>query len=110
MKWAVFGAALVSAACGTATISEHVSIAPSTVRSVAVTTAEPDFPSARGASFGADRGTVLRKVGVSLAQSAAGAPANAPPKDQTPVTLPALPNNPCGRVGKAAPMCPVGPG
>ena len=108
---ALIGAALASAACGTATIAEHVSIAPSMVRSVAVSTAEPGALHARGGSFVADRGTVVSKVGVSRAQSPVAAPASAPAaKDQTPATLPALPSNPCGRVGKAAPMCPVAPG
>ncbi len=110
LRIALSAAALVSVACGTATIAEHVSTAPSMVRSVAVATAEPGALSAQGGSFVADRGTVLRKVGVSRAQSPAAAPANEPAKDQTPATLPALPSNPCARVGKSAAMCPVGPG
>jgi hypothetical protein len=97
---ALISAALVSAACGTVTISEHVSTAPASVRSVAIATAEPG-------SFIADRGTVMTKVGVSHAQSPASAPAAAPAKEQTPATLPAVPSNPCARVGKSAPMCPV---
>jgi hypothetical protein len=107
---ALIGATLVSAACGTATIAEHVSTAPSMVRGVAVGTAEPGSLSAQGGSFVADRGTVIRKVGVSRGQSPATTPAPAPAKDQSPATLPALPSNPCGRVGKSAPMCPVAPG
>jgi hypothetical protein len=107
---ALIGAAVVSAACGTATLAEHVSTAPSMVRSIAVSTAEPAALHAQGAGFGAGQSTVIRKVGVSHAQGPASAPAAAPAKDQTPAALPALPSNPCGRVGKAAPMCPVAPG
>ncbi|MGH7761737.1 MAG: hypothetical protein ACREOY_10045 [Candidatus Dormibacteraceae bacterium] len=110
LKWAVLGAALVSTACGTATIGEHVSIAPSAVRSVAVATAEPRLPSVRSGSFIAGRGTVMTKVGVSHAQGPASAPAAAPAKEPKQGTLPALPSNPCGRVGKSGAMCPVAPG
>src|ERR1700686_1623153 len=107
LRWAVVGAALLSAACGAATITEHVSIAAPTVRSIAVATAEPGSPTSHGGSFIAEPGTALRKVGVSRAQGPAAPPPQAPAKQQPPATLPALPSNPCGQIGKSAAMCPV---
>jgi hypothetical protein len=104
---AVIAAALVSVACGTATIAEQVATGPSMVRSVAVTTAHPGSVSDQSGSFIAGHGSVLRKVGVSHAQSPASAPAAAPAKEQAPAILPALPSNPCGRAGKPGAMCPV---
>ena len=103
----MIAAALVSVACGTATIAEQVATGPSMVRSVAVTTAHPGSLSAQNGSFIAGHDTVVRKVGVSHAQNPATAPAPAPARDQPPATLPALPSNPCARAGKPAAMCPV---
>ena len=106
LKWAVVGAALLSAACGAATITEHIST-PLTVRTVVIATAEPGSPTARSGSFIAEPGTALRKVGVSRAQGPAAPPAQVPAKQQPPATLPALPSNPCGQIGKSGAMCPV---
>src|SRR5580693_4454671 len=107
LRWAVCGAALLSAACGAATITEHISTAPPMVRTVVIATAQPGSFSEQSANFATARGTALRKVGVSLAQGPAAPPAQAPPQVQPPATLPALPSNPCGQIGKSGAMCPV---